>query len=907
MKGSIWRKWDLHLHTPKTKLSNNFVLDGNDENEIWKEYCKIIEESDVSVFGITDYFCCENYFEFLNIFKTYYPDSEKVFFLNIEFRLPVAVNKQGEEVNIHILFDNKLSKTKIDEFLINLKTSDTDESGANIKCKNIQPDKFVSATISIDEIDRGLKEVFGSSKPFLIIAAANNAGLRPTKSPRKLSITDEIDKKCDAFFGGIQNVDYYLSTDRYEEPIKISKPKPVLSGCDAHSFEDLNLKLGKKLIDDKDNSIIICDNTWIKADLTFEGLKQVLYEPKYRIVIQENNPRSSTRKIESIKFNFPNNIKIQRKDSSDVQEFCLKNITNKIDFSNYFTCLVGGRGTGKSTIINLLAEKLNEKSEFFAYNSLTVDNKPYDLRSDTLNLVEIEGTNEIEFVSQGKIEQLAEGNRLTNLVFNERIKNIDSNFEILDNKIELIKSRIDLNIRTIEDINRKSKLKKDKTAEKETFQKVIDSVNDSKYKEISDAISKNKEEVNTLKASKNRYSELLKDIKTLITKYPFSEENNEYSNRYNEIIKLLSTIEEFKIVDEQTTIVENNFESVNERLKQLNEDYENEISKLKGFFEEKGTSEEVIKDSQNANEKVSRLNQEIIILDSEIKVLVDKFKENESIINNYDSISSKYLELISSNLDIINSRLDIQNDNLLKIHFNEFIDTVRIDDFVFDEFYNYFSKYHISGTSKNDVKRALLEIKTSDVLNLDYKQFKSELESKISLNYTRTTNYIKIIEEIFTESANFVIYKMIITKHLYDIPSYVRFKGYYGEKNLKSCSFGQRCTAVVVTLLMTGIKPLIIDEPEAHLDNKLIAEYLVELIKSKKPDRQIIFATHNSNFVINGDAELIHILDIPHKDLYTNVTSTTIENLSHRERLLRLEGGKEAFKTRESKYDLKYF
>jgi len=119
-----------------------------------------------------------------------------------------------------------------------------------------------------------------------------------------------------------------------------------------------------------------------------------------------------------------------------------------------------------------------------------------------------------------------------------------------------------------------------------------------------------------------------------------------------------------------------------------------------------------------------------------------------------------------------------------------------------------------------------------------------------------------------------------------------------------SCSFGQRCTAVVVTLLMTGIKPLIIDEPEAHLDNRLVAEYLVELIKMKKLDRQIIFATHNSNFVVNGDAELIHILEVPHTDIYTSITSTTIENTKNRDKLLRLEGGREAFKIRESKYDI---
>ncbi|MCH2216727.1 MAG: ATP-binding protein [Flavobacteriales bacterium] len=109
---------------------------------------------------------------------------------------------------------------------------------------------------------------------------------------------------------------------------------------------------------------------------------------------------------------------------------------------------------------------------------------------------------------------------------------------------------------------------------------------------------------------------------------------------------------------------------------------------------------------------------------------------------------------------------------------------------------------------------------------------------------------------------------------------------------------------VIVTLLMTGVKPLIIDEPEAHLDNKLVADYLVGLVKQKQFDRQIIFASHNSNFVINEDSALIHILEIPNNDVYTHKTSTTIENIENREKLLKLEGGKEAFLNRESKYGI---
>ncbi|MBA9072590.1 putative ATP-dependent endonuclease of OLD family [Flavobacterium gossypii] len=144
----------------------------------------------------------------------------------------------------------------------------------------------------------------------------------------------------------------------------------------------------------------------------------------------------------------------------------------------------------------------------------------------------------------------------------------------------------------------------------------------------------------------------------------------------------------------------------------------------------------------------------------------------------------------------------------------------------------------------------------------------------------------------------------MIRKYFYNLSKFIKIKGFYGDRELQNCSFGQRCTAVIVTLLMTGVKPLIIDEPEAHLDNRLVADYLVDLIKMKKLDRQIIFATHNSNFVINGDSELIHILEIPLNNIFTNLTSTSIENINNRDKLLKLEGGRDAFVIREQKYGI---
>jgi exonuclease SbcC len=135
--------------------------------------------------------------------------------------------------------------------------------------------------------------------------------------------------------------------------------------------------------------------------------------------------------------------------------------------------------------------------------------------------------------------------------------------------------------------------------------------------------------------------------------------------------------------------------------------------------------------------------------------------------------------------------------------------------------------------------------------------------------------------------------------------NYIDFKKVkvqYDGRPIEKSSFGQRCTAVLVILLLLGNNPIIIDEPEAHLDSLLISNYLVEVIKDRKRSRQIIFATHNANFVVNGDAELIHILSVDEATQKTVIQSTTIENEATREILIGLEGGFEAFKKRENKY-----
>lgn len=81
-EGSVWRKWDLHLHSPETKKSDGYKTPPG--TDVWEEYCRVLEESDVYAFGITDYFSADGFFNTRREFFKRYPASKKLFLANVE-------------------------------------------------------------------------------------------------------------------------------------------------------------------------------------------------------------------------------------------------------------------------------------------------------------------------------------------------------------------------------------------------------------------------------------------------------------------------------------------------------------------------------------------------------------------------------------------------------------------------------------------------------------------------------------------------------------------------------------------------------------------------------------------------------------------------------------------------------
>ncbi|MBF0177700.1 MAG: histidinol phosphatase [Magnetococcales bacterium] len=122
-----------------------------------------------------------------------------------------------------------------------------------------------------------------------------------------------------------------------------------------------------------------------------------------------------------------------------------------------------------------------------------------------------------------------------------------------------------------------------------------------------------------------------------------------------------------------------------------------------------------------------------------------------------------------------------------------------------------------------------------------------------------------------------------------------------GEKNkfepLEKGSAGQKAAAILAFLLSYGTEPMIIDQPEDDLDNALVYDLIVRQIHKNKLRRQLIIVTHNPNIVVNADAELVHVMAF--KGLVKVDQQGGLEEQSIRNAICDImEGGREAFKKR---------
>ena len=290
--GSTWRRWDLHIHTPDTAL--------NDQFGDWDEFLAAIGgQNAVSVLGVTDYFSIANYSTLKRHKDAGRIPGIDLLIPNIEFRI-APPNENARAVNIHLLVcpDEPNHEAEILNALGRLSWQ---YDGRNYSCL---PDQLIVLGRAFDpaavddrtalrigvtqfKVDFTQLRNWYRNEPWLqanslVAVAAGDDGLSGFQQDGAWSgYREEITRFSQMVFSGRPGERKFWLGHRAPNDLETIKRlggfKPCIHGSDAH-------EIARLFRPDQDR---FC---WIKADPTFEGLRQLLYEPEDRVYIGPTPP-----------------------------------------------------------------------------------------------------------------------------------------------------------------------------------------------------------------------------------------------------------------------------------------------------------------------------------------------------------------------------------------------------------------------------------------------------------------------------------------------------------------------------------------------------------------------------------------------------------------------------------------
>ncbi len=911
LRGSIWRKWDLHVHTPE---SDGFSGD-------WKEFKKQLQNSDCAVIGVNDYFSVAGYKKIKEAIKNETFDlGEKIILPVIEMRMTDSLQNRNTNTNgtthfnFHIIFSDKINVDDIESFIKSLKCGDT-IVGSDYEDKTKLKIKKVSFKETLKEL-RGDKKFEGK---FLIWLPYDEYGGIGDIDPNSDGwIKGDFIKKSHIMGSSNRNqIDFFLwksllkkdgNPKIIQEQFKqwFEYKKPCIKGSDSHSHMD---SIGK-LKDEKSNPIEkFC---WIKADPTFDGLKQIIYEPEDRVKIQKENPENSKKhwKLKSLQIS-----------DSSIDKFS----DQKIYFNSYLTSIIGGRGTGKSALLSLIAF-LNGNSDSFmnwikerGVLDINVEflDKEGKIEKYTINRLSDENFSlPIYYLSQKDIESFANeeekdairksflktlGIDDTTYYYNDEIITAENEINNL-RKINLEEKDILENLKLIAE-NENLKFNNNIDNIIEYFKSKKDKFSTPKTKNSIDAISKLTIKANKLKniIKSSLSTEIEMKVKSLnedIDKYnsqfcifdhescqklmigKINEENIQRKIKTNKdaidlnVDKLrkecsphITVLEKEKIdytnIQKEIENTDKNIEKLKEYKKRLREIKEKRsciFITLVNLFEDKKIDD----DKKIEEEKQDEISykEKIVEAENDIKSKLKKFKEGQcnlfgTIFRGIKIESGVYFD---NEVFIEMCKKYFYSGNLRSVE--EFFEKLKKDD------YNSFFK-----TFDNDFLEELNELNKKELLKKD------------------NDGYYNLLKDIYANCMNYIKVQPKIEL------------GKLGE--LGNLSGGQQATLMLkLKLASGGLKKdiIILDQPENHLDNKFINDSLVDLVKELKKEKQVIIASHNANLVINADSEEIIIARMDEEN--NKYLSGSIENKSIIKKSIKiLEGGKEAFDKRKSRYN----
>lgn len=907
--GSEWRLWDLHVHTPFSHLSNGF---GNDWDNYVKELFKRAIANNISVIGITDYFTIEGYkkikTDYLNneeklneLFKAEEIEQIKQILVlpNIEFRLNKFVGTN--RINFHIILSNEISLTDIEENFLHeidfiyeaapqredekrkLKTNNLEQLGKKLieqhehfKGKAPLYIGMMNAVVDDEQICKILANKINIFEGKYLIALPSDEDLSRVSwngqdhQARKLLI-----QKSDVLIATNPNTIQWALGKKHETVEAFIKEfkslKPCIGGSDAHTFDELFTK-------NQDRKV------WIKADLTFEGLKQIIYEPEERVRIQETNPAFDFEKFTFTEIEIANPVTV-----FENEPLCFEK--NTIPLNQNLVTIIGGRGAGKSVLINYFANGFKlyniptEKSSFNPSGDFRVKWRKSLHSTDEVFPLNTQHDLPFLFISQSEVKDKVKdpkglGDEIKKILELETLsfdRKTDETIQNYKSEFNAIQEWFDKRDENNNPINQKSYVQEEIDKNRNLLERITTEENKEKLEKYTANIEK-------LQAGETDKINL-EQLKTDLTE--FQQTTNEQITKLNKGIPAIDFKPQIDAIDAALNEIDRIIKTAQEenaKIKDDFKDFKGDIASLLSNVERFKTTISVYERRKKEIEEkekqlsVALANKKKIgeLINAELSRHKSTIDENWSkLLQGKEGWDEKQKELMKK---IINNReIKIEGE----IVFNE------------DAFYK-LVKEQIDGRTfkgKNSIQDLKDLVGITDVNT--YIDFLNNIDTSLQKveNYLRSgkTEFEKIFYDLRTRST-----------YLYVQPQIT-----YKDKPLNKISVGQRGTIYLCLKLATNIfsQPIIFDQPEDDLDNDFIFNDLINIFKEIKRYRQVIIVTHNANIVVNADAEQVIVAENNEERL--SYRSGSLENPDINTAVCNiLEGGKLAFQQRRNKYNL---
>ena len=958
-RGSEWRIWDLHIHTPGTKKNDQFS--GATLEDKWQNYITSINSTteEISVIGITDYFSIENYFRFKDhVSKGEITKSFDFIIPNIELRV-LPVTGSSTPINIHCLFNPAMDSEIEARFLAKLEFNNLNSNYSATKSELIRFGRAHADNPLLDENTAYKKGV----EQFVVTLDSLNRIFKNDPTLRQNTIIVVSNRSTDGVTGAINHEDFFInkgesqldatrqSLYQFSDAIFSSNPKdrdyfigksvdndkmvikkcgslkPCYHGCDAHSND--------KIFKPDENRYC-----WIKADPTFNGLKQTLYEPEDRVKIQALKP----------------DIKNDRFIISELQFIDSGNLfgNQQIQLNENLNSIIGGKSSGKSLLLFSTAKSIDPEQVDRTSKRLNFEGYKFDINFD-FKVIWKNGDEDyysksdpssklhkISYIPQLYINYLVERNNKAEL--NQLIKSIllqDTEFkgfyDETQRQISETNSEIERLINEYFKVRNKAldiQQKSKDTGNSKTIQQAIQNTTEliQKGQKASNLSETEFKTYNELSQSKSAFEN---ELRTLLSKEAVLGKVllELKSNKYNLLGKLEGEVvlkgSVDRILDELGNISQD-IVGIKQLLivdyDKVIKNFEDNVSKLDLINKKDTLEKQLLRNSLQLRPLLEKLagQKEIQQLSSQLEVEKQKYQTALALELQFNNLAVEYNNIRKQTANLLQNRYTLYKLIVDKVNAtkNNIGSDIQLSSTLIYKQEN-FSLF-------NQVNKAAIR---SDHYfnelfidgNLDYPKVITLFEKPLKVQDEKLYSSPEDIIPLRVRTSLEDVLRGII-KDGFEIDYTVTYK----DDNLLHMSPGKKGTVLLILFLQISSSefPILIDQPEDNLDNRTIYELLCKMIKEKKKERQILIVSHNANLVVATDTENIIVANqkgqsngntggvyrfeyingsLEHTKTKDKTAPSILLSQGIKEHVCDiLEGGDEAFMQREKKYAIKY-